>query len=101
MIEDAIRARVCPGAVVLVTREGIVRKKAAYGHAVLYRDFKEQRPDPIPTTTTTIFDLASLTKVVATTTPDLTFPACATIVQRKLGAANTSAQMAKGQSGKR
>ena len=68
VIEDAIRAQVFPGAVVLVTREGIVRKQAAYGYAVLYRTSKERRPDPIPTTTTTIFDLASLTKVVATTT---------------------------------
>ena len=68
VIEDAIRAQVFPGAVVLVTREGIVRKQAAYGYAVLYRTFKERRPDPVPTTTTTIFDLASLTKVVATTT---------------------------------
>ena len=56
VIEDAIRARVFPGAVVLVTREGTVRKQAAYGHAVLYRNLKEQRPDPIPTTTTTIFE---------------------------------------------
>jgi serine-type D-Ala-D-Ala carboxypeptidase len=68
VIEDAIRAQVFPGAVVLITRERIVRKQAAYGYAVRYRTFKEQRPDPIPTTTTTIFDLASLTKVVATTT---------------------------------
>jgi CubicO group peptidase (beta-lactamase class C family) len=68
VIEEAIRARVFPGAVVLVTREGSVHKQAAYGHAVLYQNVKEQRPDPLPTTTATIYDLASLTKVVATTT---------------------------------
>jgi len=60
-VEDAIRDRKLPGAVVLVGRgdETLVRK--AYGHRALV-------PSPEPMTLDTIFDLASLTKVVATTT---------------------------------
>ena len=57
-----------PGAVVLVGRGGVVRKRAAYGYAALYRDSTERWPDPIAMGADTIFDLASLTKVVATTT---------------------------------
>lgn len=57
-----------PGAVVLISRDGMVRKRAAYGYAVLYRDSTERRPDPGAMSIDTIFDLASLTKVVATTT---------------------------------
>src|SRR5262245_64617720 len=61
VVEEGIAQRQLPGAVVLVGR----------GDAVLYRHAFGQRavaPGPEPMTEDTIFDLASLTKVVATTT---------------------------------
>lgn len=61
IIEDAIGAGQIPGAVVVIgTREAIVYRKA-FGYRALM-------PDKVPMTVDTIFDLASLTKVVATTT---------------------------------
>jgi len=67
-ITEAITAGVFPGAVVLVTREGAVCKRTAYGHSLLYHDLCRRQEQPIPMTPETIFDLASLTKVVVTTT---------------------------------
>lgn len=68
LIMQGITAGVFPGAVVLVMRAGAVRKRAAYGHSLLYRTLQDRVDAPIPMTTETIFDLASVTKVVATTT---------------------------------
>ncbi|MCR4391452.1 MAG: serine hydrolase [Candidatus Acetothermia bacterium] len=59
VIEAAIAAGTIPGAVVLVTRSGKVVKHTSYGMAM---EIPEQRP----MCTATIFDLASLTKVVVT-----------------------------------
>jgi uncharacterized protein YbbC (DUF1343 family)/CubicO group peptidase (beta-lactamase class C family) len=50
-----------PGAVVLVARNGRVVKRSAYGA-------RATEPSREPMTTNTVFDLASLTKVVATAT---------------------------------
>jgi CubicO group peptidase (beta-lactamase class C family) len=61
LVADGIRARQLPGAVVLVGREDTVAYVKAYGNRALV-------PAPEPMTTDTVFDLASLTKVVATTT---------------------------------
>jgi uncharacterized protein YbbC (DUF1343 family)/CubicO group peptidase (beta-lactamase class C family) len=61
LVDAAIARRELPGAVVLVGR----------GDAIVYRQAFGQRavaPSPEPMTEDTIFDLASLTKVVATTT---------------------------------
>lgn len=55
-----------PGAVVLVARHGVVVKHAAYGHAQTFSDDR-RLPAPRPMDTGTIFDLASVTKVAATT----------------------------------
>ncbi|HEX7959851.1 MAG TPA: serine hydrolase, partial [Terriglobales bacterium] len=60
VITDAIANRECPGAVVLVGHHGKVIYKKAYGHRSL-----EPRVEAM--TLDTIFDMASLTKVVATT----------------------------------
>lgn len=49
-----------PGAVLLVARRGRIAFFEAFGHAQLY-------PEPRPMALDTVFDLASLTKVVATT----------------------------------
>ena len=60
LVEAAIARKELPGAVVLVWHDGRVVYHAAFGHRAL---------DPVeePMTEDTIFDLASLTKVVATT----------------------------------
>jgi len=61
VVEEAIRTGKCPGAVVVVGRQGRVIYRRAFGHRALV-------PRELPMTLHTIFDLASLTKVVATTT---------------------------------
>lgn len=60
-VEAAIRAGETPGAVVLVAQDGEVVFRRAFGHRRL-------GASPAPMTLDTIFDVASLTKVVATTT---------------------------------
>lgn len=60
VINDAIAARDAPGAVVLVGHHGKVVYQKAYG-------MRSLEPTREPMTLNTIFDLASLTKVVATT----------------------------------
>jgi len=59
--EEAIRTGKCPGAVVVIGHEGRVIYRKAFGHRALV-------PEELPMTVDTIFDMASLTKVVATTT---------------------------------
>jgi len=61
LVADAVARQGVPGAVLLVGRRGAVALRKVYGHAVL-------RPAPVPMTVNTIFDLASLTKPVATAT---------------------------------
>jgi uncharacterized protein YbbC (DUF1343 family)/CubicO group peptidase (beta-lactamase class C family) len=61
VVEEAIRGRQCPGAVVLIGQAGKVVYRRAFGERALV-------PDKLPMTVDTIFDLASLTKVIATTT---------------------------------
>lgn len=59
LIDEAIAQSKCPGAVLLVGRgEGIVYEKA-YGN-------RAAKPQAVPMTTDTIFDLASLSKSVGT-----------------------------------
>lgn len=61
IVEDQIRSGNIPGAVILVgSRDGILYRQA-FGYRAL-------RPEKLPMTVDTVFDLASLTKVVATTT---------------------------------
>ena len=60
VVADAIKARQLPGAVVVVGRGDQVVFRKAYGQRAI-------QPAPEPMTLDTIFDLASLTKVVATT----------------------------------
>jgi uncharacterized protein YbbC (DUF1343 family)/CubicO group peptidase (beta-lactamase class C family) len=59
-IGQAIRENRIPGAVLLVGHDGQVVYRKAYGH-------RAEVPRPEPMTADTIFDCASLTKVVATT----------------------------------
>src|SRR6266481_929841 len=58
-VEKAVAARQCPGGVLWVEHRGVVYHKAYGQRAVV--------PDPEPMTEDTIFDAASLTKVVACT----------------------------------
>ncbi len=58
-VEEAIRSGEIPGAVVLVGYQGQVVLRQAFGHRRL--------APPEPMTPETVFDIASLTKVVATT----------------------------------
>ena len=61
LVEEAIRQKRLPGAVILVGQHDRILYRKAFGHRALV-------PDPEPMTIDTVFDLASLTKVVATTT---------------------------------
>jgi uncharacterized protein YbbC (DUF1343 family)/CubicO group peptidase (beta-lactamase class C family) len=60
LVADAIAARQIPGAVVVVGSRDRVVFREAFGHRALV-------PEPEPMTADTIFDMASLTKVMATT----------------------------------
>jgi len=61
IIEAEIAKKQLPGAVVIVGRQGKIVWRRAYGNRAV-------EPQPEPMTIDTIFDLASLTKVVATAT---------------------------------
>lgn len=61
IVEKEIQAGHIPGAVVLIGNQGKVVYRRAFGSRAL-------RPEKLPMTEDTIFDLASLTKVIATTT---------------------------------
>jgi serine-type D-Ala-D-Ala carboxypeptidase len=60
LIREGVTQRIFPGAVALVAREGKVVFLEQAGHRLLI-------PEPMPVTKNTIFDLASLTKPLATT----------------------------------
>src|SRR5258708_7882562 len=60
VMDDAVDAGHMPGGVLLVSYQGKVVHRAAYGKRALV-------PAPEPMTVDTIFDAASLTKVLATT----------------------------------
>jgi uncharacterized protein YbbC (DUF1343 family)/CubicO group peptidase (beta-lactamase class C family) len=61
LVQEAITAKQLPGAVVFVGRGDQIFYQKAFGRRAV-------EPSPEPMTLDTIFDLASLTKVVATTT---------------------------------
>ncbi len=60
VVEEAIQKKEAPGAVVLIGHRGQIVYREAFGHRALV-------PKHLPMTVNTIFDMASLTKVVATT----------------------------------
>jgi serine-type D-Ala-D-Ala carboxypeptidase len=68
VIRAAVRADLIPGAVIQIQKEGKIVYSAAYGLSQKY-DIHHQPLQPAPfMDTATLFDLASLTKVVGTTT---------------------------------
>ncbi|WP_231687839.1 serine hydrolase [Bacillus sp. FJAT-27251] len=66
VVEQAMDNGVIPGAVVLVAKDGVVVKESSYGFAQKY-DMGNLLDRPVAMETNTIFDLASVTKVMATT----------------------------------
>ncbi|MGB8889385.1 MAG: exo-beta-N-acetylmuramidase NamZ domain-containing protein [Candidatus Korobacteraceae bacterium] len=61
LLHDAVKNGNAPGGVLLVGHDGMFVYRKAFGNRVV-------EPKPEPMTPDTIFDLASLTKVIATTT---------------------------------
>ncbi|MBN1901106.1 serine hydrolase [Candidatus Sumerlaeota bacterium] len=60
-LESAVKEKKVPGAVAVIGRNGHALNPRSFGHAVL-------QPEVIAMTTGTIFDLASLTKMIVTNT---------------------------------
>lgn len=60
-VEQEIAANRLPGAVVMIGRDGRIAFFKAYGN-------KQLEPEKVPMTTDTVFDMASITKPVATAT---------------------------------
>lgn len=67
LIQRAIEADHIPGAVIQIKKKDSVLHRAAYGYAQKYRYDMQPLDQPEPMTTDHLFDLASLTKVCATT----------------------------------
>jgi CubicO group peptidase (beta-lactamase class C family) len=66
-IVRAAIGRLTPGAVLLVAKDGKVVHEAAYGHAQLNDYDGKPLARPVPMRVGTMFDVASVTKVMATT----------------------------------
>ncbi|MCA0986935.1 serine hydrolase [Guptibacillus algicola] len=66
VVYTAIESNITPGAVVLIAKDGKIVKESAYGYAEKY-DMGMLLDDPRKMKKKTIFDLASLTKVMGTT----------------------------------
>ena len=63
-VDDALKNRVAPGAVVLVARRGVIAKWQAYGHASLYTNGDYAlAADPRSMQKDEIFDMASVSKL--------------------------------------
>lgn len=64
VMNQAIAAKVMPGAVAFVARSGKIVKHTAYGYSAQYVDGKfTETEHPIPMKADTIFDLASISKI--------------------------------------
>ncbi|HET9983218.1 MAG TPA: serine hydrolase [Longimicrobiales bacterium] len=66
-VRAAVAREQVPGAVLLVARDGRIVLERAYGYAQLYDYGMRRLERPVPMRTTDLFDLASVTKVMATT----------------------------------
>ncbi|PWN05624.1 serine hydrolase domain-containing protein [Rhodohalobacter mucosus] len=67
LIQAALSEDLFTGAVLLIAESGEIVHHKAYGYATLYDESLRVVPSPDSTTTRHLFDLASLTKVFATT----------------------------------
>ncbi|WP_298301787.1 serine hydrolase, partial [Hydrotalea sp.] len=68
IIQSQVQQQLIPGAVVLIKKDGKVVYQQAYGYARLYSRDHQLLAKPEKMQLNTMFDLASLTKVVGTTT---------------------------------
>lgn len=66
-VQDAVESGLVSGAVLLISRNGAVETLRAFGHAIKYGFEGMPVATPEPMTSAHLFDLASLTKVFATT----------------------------------
>lgn len=67
ILADAVAREAIPGAVLVVTQHGRIVHERAFGHAQLYDAGMRRLAEPRPMRASTVFDLASVTKVMATT----------------------------------
>jgi CubicO group peptidase (beta-lactamase class C family) len=67
LIEDGLNQELFPGAVLLVFKNGTVKHKKAYGYAQKYSFGRIALEKPESMSTEHLFDIASMTKVFATT----------------------------------
>lgn len=67
LLEAAVAREEIPGAVLVVTQDGRIVHERAFGYAQLYDYGMRRLASPRSMHTTTLFDLASVTKVMATT----------------------------------
>lgn len=67
LVQNAIAARLIPGAVLVVSKDGKIVHQRAFGFAQLNDFDMHPLPNPRPMKSTTMFDLASVTKVMGTT----------------------------------
>ena len=67
LIAAAVVEEIIPGAVLLVAKDGKVLHEKAFGYAQRYDYGKVEKSEPVSMASNQIFDLASLTKVFATT----------------------------------
>jgi len=68
LLESQVKNNLIPGAVILVKKDNQVLYEKAYGYARIYDRKHAALEIPEPMTTETLFDIASLTKIVGTTT---------------------------------
>lgn len=68
ILQNAVNDKLIPGAVIEIKRGNEVLCKKAFGFAERNDDHNKPLVHPVPMTTGDLFDLASLTKVVGTTT---------------------------------
>lgn len=68
ILQNAVDSKFIPGAVIEIKEGGKVICKKAFGYAERNDDSNHPLLHPVPLTTNDLFDLASLTKVVGTTT---------------------------------
>ncbi len=68
IIQSQVNNNEIPGAVILIKEGNHIILKKAYGYAKKFDQYGKNLIDPEPFTTAYLFDLASLTKVVGTTT---------------------------------
>src|SRR5690625_3660717 len=67
-VNDVLKRRAAPGAVLLVARRGVIAKWRAYGYARLYENADFDKVDkPLPMRKDEIFDMASVSKLFTAT----------------------------------